>query len=434
MEPGGQPAADVPTTRHGREIVEPSQQPVTGEPLQHTETERGTANAATRQTQCGRPTILPGVNRRVYLALRGYLAASHRTQTVDRRQFVVGALAGGFSLGFNFQAQAQSAMNAPGAPAHRQGRVNSARVSGVRQSSYPRQDRPMIRRSASSDHRAARGAGAHRSERMAGPRPTPTHVERPFDVAELFFSTTNRKGIIQSGNDVFARVSGYTEAELLGQPHNVIRHPDMPRAVFRLLWDYLEAERPIAAYVQLPRQQGDSVASTQRIDDVLLVDRSADGRALEHARRRALEDVIGREQTMLYGRVGGNQQTARNEHETAQCAGGTGNGRFCAIGRIGCVMGGSMSPVMEAVAGRRRKRIGHAGGHGSGVGRVVVRPGGSPMQHRHTRQRLTRKDQDQQPADDDAQKGFHGNWTCHPSVRQTPPFPEPGAVRAGMPI
>ena len=93
-----------------------------------------------------------------------------------------------------------------------------------------------------------------------------------------------------------------------------------------------------------------------------------------------------------------------------------------------------MIPVMKAVAGRRRKRIGHAGGHGSGVGRVVVRPGGSPMQHRHTRQRLTRKDQDQQPADDDAQKGFHGNWTCHPSVRQTPPFPEPGAVRAGMPI
>ena len=91
---------------------------------------------------------------------------------------------------------------------------------------------------------------------MAGPRPTPTHVERPFDVAELFFSTTNRKGIIQSGNDVFARVSGYTEAELLGQPHNVIRHPDMPRAVFRLLWDYLEAERPIAAYVKNMAKDG----------------------------------------------------------------------------------------------------------------------------------------------------------------------------------
>lgn len=91
---------------------------------------------------------------------------------------------------------------------------------------------------------------------MAVPRIAPTHVERPFDVAELFFSTTDRKGVIVSGNDVFARVSGWSEPELTGEPHNIIRHPDMPRAVFRLLWEYLESGRPIAAYVKNMAKDG----------------------------------------------------------------------------------------------------------------------------------------------------------------------------------
>lgn len=78
----------------------------------------------------------------------------------------------------------------------------------------------------------------------------PIDRESPFDVSELFFSTTNRKGIIESGNDVFVRVSKHPEAELIGSPHNIIRHPDMPRAAFRLLWDHLLRGDPIAAYVK----------------------------------------------------------------------------------------------------------------------------------------------------------------------------------------
>ena len=56
----------------------------------------------------------------------------------------------------------------------------------------------------------------------------PTNVERPFDLDELFFSTTDQKGIIRSGNRVFTRVSGFTEAELIRRPHNIIRHPTCP--------------------------------------------------------------------------------------------------------------------------------------------------------------------------------------------------------------
>lgn len=84
----------------------------------------------------------------------------------------------------------------------------------------------------------------------------PTMLERPFDLSELFFSTTDRKGLIRSGNGVFARVSGYAESELIGEPHNIIRHPDMPRAVFQLLWDYIEAGRTIAAYVKNMAKDG----------------------------------------------------------------------------------------------------------------------------------------------------------------------------------
>ena len=74
--------------------------------------------------------------------------------------------------------------------------------------------------------------------------------ERAFEMHELFFSTTDSRGIIRHGNAVFTRISDYSESELIGAPHNIIRHPDMPRSVFKLLWDYLEAGRTIAAYVK----------------------------------------------------------------------------------------------------------------------------------------------------------------------------------------
>lgn len=81
-------------------------------------------------------------------------------------------------------------------------------------------------------------------------------LERDFAIEELFFSTTDLKGHIKAGNAVFARVSAYSEDELVGSAHNIIRHPDMPRAVFQLLWDYLEAGRPIAAYVKNRAKDG----------------------------------------------------------------------------------------------------------------------------------------------------------------------------------
>jgi len=85
---------------------------------------------------------------------------------------------------------------------------------------------------------------------MARPTFAPTGRERQFEHHELFFSTTDPKGVILSGNDVFVRVSGYPFGKLVGSAHNIIRHPDIPQAVFKLLWDYLDAGRPFAGYVK----------------------------------------------------------------------------------------------------------------------------------------------------------------------------------------
>lgn len=78
----------------------------------------------------------------------------------------------------------------------------------------------------------------------------PIDKPREFGLTEKFFSITDKKGVIQCGNDVFMRVSGYSPEAMLFKPHNIIRHPDMPRCVFKLLWDYLQSGKDIGAYVK----------------------------------------------------------------------------------------------------------------------------------------------------------------------------------------
>lgn len=76
-----------------------------------------------------------------------------------------------------------------------------------------------------------------------------TEHERYYGPGEVLFSTTDAKGVIQSVNETFVRLSRYDEHELVGRPHNVIRHPDMPGAVFHLLWERIRSGLPAVAYV-----------------------------------------------------------------------------------------------------------------------------------------------------------------------------------------
>jgi len=86
---------------------------------------------------------------------------------------------------------------------------------------------------------------------------TPTNQEIFFEPDEIIVSKTDPKGRLTYVNDVFMRISGYDERELLGKPHNIIRHPDMPRAVFKLLWDTLISGQEIFAYVKNMSKNGD---------------------------------------------------------------------------------------------------------------------------------------------------------------------------------
>ena len=97
---------------------------------------------------------------------------------------------------------------------------------------------------------------AARSCRARGPRSRSATVERRLADSELFFSTTDAKGVITAGNRVFERVSGYSLDELIGRAHNIVRHPDMPRAVFQVLWDTIGAGQPVAAYVKNRAKDG----------------------------------------------------------------------------------------------------------------------------------------------------------------------------------
>ncbi len=86
---------------------------------------------------------------------------------------------------------------------------------------------------------------------------TVTGVERFFDDDEIIVSKTDLKGHITYCNDVFLNIAGYTEQECLGQPHSMIRHPDMPRCIFKLLWDTIQDGQEIFAYVVNRAKNGD---------------------------------------------------------------------------------------------------------------------------------------------------------------------------------
>lgn len=86
---------------------------------------------------------------------------------------------------------------------------------------------------------------------------TLTGVERYFDDNEIIVSKTDTKGRLTYVNDVFLRLADYTEKDCLGEPHSMIRNPNMPRCIFKLLWDTIQDGREIFAYVVNRSANGD---------------------------------------------------------------------------------------------------------------------------------------------------------------------------------
>jgi PAS domain S-box-containing protein len=84
----------------------------------------------------------------------------------------------------------------------------------------------------------------------------PTTEERFMRENDFIVSKTDLTGRIIYGNEIFIEFSGYEEGELLGIQHNIVRHPDMPRVVFKLLWDYLAEDKEIFAFVKNMAKDG----------------------------------------------------------------------------------------------------------------------------------------------------------------------------------
>ncbi len=83
-----------------------------------------------------------------------------------------------------------------------------------------------------------------------------TSLEKKMQPDDMIVSKTDTKGRITYCNNTFIDFSGYNEEELLGQPHNIIRHPDMPRAVFRFMWETLQQENEFFGFVKNLRKDG----------------------------------------------------------------------------------------------------------------------------------------------------------------------------------
>lgn len=81
-------------------------------------------------------------------------------------------------------------------------------------------------------------------------RAIPIDEEIVLDRSKYIESQTDTRGVITFCNDYFAEISGYTKEELIGQPHNIVRHPDMPKVVFKLLWERIQAGKNILAVIK----------------------------------------------------------------------------------------------------------------------------------------------------------------------------------------
>ena len=83
-------------------------------------------------------------------------------------------------------------------------------------------------------------------------------LEKLLDIYDknVIFSRTDLRGIITHASSAFCKISGYTKDELLGQPHNIVRHPDVPKSTFKKIWDSLKAEKKITVEIKNLKKDG----------------------------------------------------------------------------------------------------------------------------------------------------------------------------------
>ena len=111
--------------------------------------------------------------------------------------------------------------------------------------------------------------GPHQSARLTYSDGTSRTVlwvdeEVPFPEGRLIVSSTDLKGVITAANQSFVDMSGYSREELIGAPHHILRHPDMPGPAFKDLWDTIAPERSGAATSRTCARTAATTGSTRR--------------------------------------------------------------------------------------------------------------------------------------------------------------------------
>lgn len=148
----------------------------------------------------------------------------------------------------------------------------------------------------------------------------PTGAQHQVGVDELFFSTTDSKGVITSSNAVFVRLSHYSREQLLGAPHNIIRHPMMPGGAFYAMWDTLESGKPFAAYVH------NLAANGSRYDVFATITPMRDGGYLSVRTRPMVSELFAAADAIYeqaFDTELGQLNEGKNRHEAAVAGAGT---------------------------------------------------------------------------------------------------------------
>jgi PAS domain S-box-containing protein len=128
---------------------------------------------------------------------------------------------------------------------------------------------------------------------------TPIDEEYTFD-SGLIVSSTDLKGIITYANRKFCEIAGYTKDELIGKNHNIVRHPDMPKAAFRDLWDHMNSGKEWTGIIKNLRKDGKYYWVYSHVSPIL-----EDGKIVGYsaARRPAfeteIEEIIPKYKTMI---------------------------------------------------------------------------------------------------------------------------------------
>jgi len=81
-------------------------------------------------------------------------------------------------------------------------------------------------------------------------RPQPTDIEHEVKSIDLIVSKSDAEGNISYVNPIFVKISGYSQASLLEKPHAILRHPDMPKVIFKYLWKNIKEGRDVVAFVK----------------------------------------------------------------------------------------------------------------------------------------------------------------------------------------